>query len=114
MEDAEVKLLDLPALQCSLPLNGDDWVGGDGSQWRDVAVDSSSEFVQAWVRRRIKDDKYFLIVSVVEGHVLAYELTLEEAKDLYAIFPNRAPYVRAFDSLYEPEEKDDEGLDIVT
>jgi len=106
----ENELLDLPPLIVNLPLSGRDWVGGDGGKWRDVALDSSSEYVLAWLRRRLRDGKYFLIVSVVKGHVLAYEVTVEEAKELYGVLPNRAPYEKSFGKVkLSPVKKDEEA-----
>ena len=109
-KDAE--LLEMAPLKYYGALKGEDWVGGDGDKWRDIAVDSTSPFAVVWVRRRLKDNKYFLVVSVVKAHVLAYELTLQEAKELYRELPHRAPYEKSF-KVPKKKEKSEENLDNV-
>lgn len=106
----EPELLEMAPLNYNAPLTGENWIGGDGKQWRDIAVDSSGSTVIAWVRRRVTDGKYFLVVSVVRAHVLAYEITLEEAKELYRALPNKAPYRRAF-NVPKKKKKPEEDLD---
>lgn len=107
MSVAKHKTLTMPELVYRGRLDGKDWRGADGASWRDIAVDSGSNpSAVVWVRRRIKDGAYFLIVSVLKGHVLAYQLTTQEAKELYYALPDRAPYKRAFD----PEKKNTKRL----
>lgn len=94
-----VKTLEMAELYFHLPLKGDKWTGPNGAQWTDIAVDSSGNAAIVWVRKQTLRavDKYFLVVSTVRAHVLAYELTIAEAKELYYALPNRAPYDIAFD-----------------
>lgn len=98
-DDQEQQTIDMPRLELHLPLDGADWLGPNGASWRDIALDSSGESAIVYVRRQMfkRSCKYFLVVSVVKAHVLAYELTLEEAKVLYGSLPCRAPYEKAFD-----------------
>jgi hypothetical protein len=77
-----------------LPVNV--FIGHDGKRYLDLAVDSNCTAALAWVRRRIEDGRYFLIVSTVCGHVLKKELTLAEARELYLALPDRLPVDKAF------------------
>lgn len=107
---AEPEFLEMAPLQYHMPLTGKNWIGGDGKKWRDIAVDSTGTSVIAWVRKRVEDSKYFLVVSVVRAHVLAYELTVKEAKELYHALPSKAPYKRAF-NVPKKKKKVEEDLD---
>lgn len=73
-----------------------EFIGHDGKHYLDLAVDSSSYSAVTWLRRRREDKKYFLIVSVVGGHVLKKEVSRIEAQELYHAFPNRLSPNKAF------------------
>lgn len=91
------KTLTMPELVYRDKLEGKGWRGPDGNTWRDIAVDSGSNpSAVVWVRRRMKDNAYFLVVSVLKGHVLAYQLTPQEAKELYYALPTQAPHEKSF------------------
>jgi hypothetical protein len=99
--------LEMPELYFHVPLTGEVWIGHDGAKWIDVALDASGKSAITFVRRKMSgrgSSKYYLVVSVVRAHVLAYEITLAEAVELYSALPNRAPYDKAFD-LEKIEEK---------
>jgi hypothetical protein len=78
------------------PIVLNEFIGHDGKHYLDLAVDSGGVITVAWLRRRREDKKYFLVVSVVGGHVLKKEVSLVEAQELYHAFPNRLPPNKAF------------------
>jgi len=88
----------VPDVRPSIPLEGDVWIGADNKKWQDIAVDSVSPTGIFWLRRRVNDNSYFLIVGAVQGHVLKKELTVQEAKQLHSAMPARVPFVVGFDS----------------
>jgi len=96
MSNAKNKLLEMAPLNYQTSLTGEDWKGAEGDKWRDIAVDSSSTSALVWVRRRMKDDKYFIVISIIKGHILACQISRAEAKELYAEMPCRAPYDKSF------------------
>ena len=85
-----------------LPVN--EFIGHDKRYYLDLAVDSSSKSGVVWLRRRKDDGKFFLVVSVVCGHVLKQELSLEEAKELYHELPDRLPAEQAFHTKKRQED----------
>lgn len=79
-----------------VPLTGEEWVGADNGMWCDLAVDSDSETGLFWLRKRLKDNTYFLIVAVVGGHFLKMALNKEEAQHLYHAMKTKTTYEVAF------------------
>lgn len=77
-------------------LHTTEFIGHDGQKYIDLAVDSYGQTTVAWLRRRLKDDRYFLVVSVACGHVLKTELNDTEARELYWELPDRLPLKLAF------------------
>jgi hypothetical protein len=88
----------VPDNEPALPLKGDIWIGADNKRWQDIAVDSASQTGIFWLRRRMVDNAYFLIVAVVHGHVLKKEITAQEAMKLHSAMTNRVLFADAFDS----------------
>lgn len=87
----------VPDVSIRIPLEGDVWTGADNKQWQDIAVDSTSQTGIFWLRRRIDDNCYFLIVGTRWGHVLKKELTVQEAKKFHKALPDHVPFSVAFD-----------------
>lgn len=79
-----------------MALSGEDYIGADSKLYRDLAVDSDSQNVLLWVRKRIKDGQHLIVVATIHGHVLTKEITEEDAKRLYSALPAKAPRKRAF------------------
>lgn len=88
----------------SVELSGEDYYGADNQVYRDLAVDSDSETVMLWLRKKVRDNKYLLVVSTVNAHVMTKEITEEEAKKMYAMMPARAPRKKAFDPFDEENQ----------
>jgi len=86
----------VPETEPHCPLNGQPWYGHDNAEWVDLAVDSRNANVVLWLRKRVKNRKYFLITACVGGHFLKKEVTEEEARYLYHQLPDRAGYVMSF------------------
>jgi len=86
----------VPDTEPRAPLDGKPWVGHDNALWVDLGVDSSSQTVLLWLRKRVKSDQYFLVASCVGAHVLKKELTRDEAHGLFPELPDRAPYEACF------------------
>lgn len=87
----------VPDNEPAIPLKGDVWIGADNKKWQDIAIDSTSQTGIFWLRRRMVDNTYFLIVAVVRGHVLKKELTVHEAMKLHSAMPSRVSFADAFD-----------------
>jgi len=74
-----------------------EFVGYDGHTYRDLGVDSTSQCVLLWLRRRMDEGTYHLVAAVVKGRVLSTQIDVEEAKALYFELPNKVEYIEAFD-----------------
>jgi hypothetical protein len=80
----------------STPLPRNEFIGHDGKRYLDLAVDSGSRSTVTWLRRRLNDKKYFLVVAVLGGHFLKKEVSPVDARDLYHVLPSRLPAEEAF------------------
>lgn len=78
-------------------LEVNDFLGADRKMYRDLGVDSMARCVTLWLRRKLDDGSYHIVVSLIKGRVLSQQIDEEEAKALYFELPDKVEYAKAFD-----------------
>ncbi len=90
-------------------LDVNDFLGSDRKVYRDLGVDSVARCVTLWLRRKLEDGTYHIVVSLVKGRVFSQEVEVDEAKALYFELPDKVEWDEAFDGDEPNVEKIDTG-----
>ena len=87
------------------------YIGHDGKNYIDLAVDSGSGVAVVWLRRRLHDGRIFMVVSLVRGHVFRKELSENEAKEVYWELADKLPVDQAFPTTIQETTTPDAPVD---